>query len=471
MADLPRTITEAAQWLQSFRITSVELTQALLARSHATQETIAAFITLNDESALEAARRADADFKQGIVRGPLQGVPVAVKDILATVDAPTTANSRVLDPKWGDRADATAVRKLREAGAVITGKLGLHEFAIGWPDPETGFRIPKNPWDLSRTPGGSSSGTGAAVAAGLIYGGLGTDTGGSIRGPSAYCGISGIKATFGRVSKEGCVPLGYSLDNIGPMARTVRDCALMLQVLAGYDPADPSSADAPVPDMTAELTGSLAGVRIGVPHEYFFTVPELDTEVKSAVLTAIEQMRLAGATVVEVAIPHAAEARIAQWVIMISEAYAYHERDLQQRPELYGQYTRDTIQTGAFFTAADYIQAQRLRSLVKSECREALANVDVLVTPTMVGLAPRFDEFDPNAMLNRPSFTGIWNLTGFPALSVNCGFSSSGLPIGMQIIGRPFAEPTVFRVGDAYQQITDWHTRVPELAKEAASHE
>lgn len=222
---------------------------------------------------MAAARKADADFAAGIDRGPLQGIPLAIKDIISTSDAPTTANSNILDRAWGDRGDAPVTRKLREAGAVLTGKLGLSEFAIGRPDPATGFRIPKNPWNLEHSPGGSSSGTGAAIAAGLILGGLGTDTGGSIRGPSAYNGISGIKPTFGRVSKDGCVPLGYSLDNIGPMARSSRDCALMLQVLAGYDPNDPCSVDVPVPDMTGAITGSLKGLKIGVPRDYFFTAP------------------------------------------------------------------------------------------------------------------------------------------------------------------------------------------------------
>ena len=254
MPELPLTIAEAAEWLRSGRITSVALTEAQLARAHATQDTLAAFILIMDESALAAARQADADFAAGIDKGPLQGIPLGVKDIIATKDAPSTANSRVLDPAWGQRDDATVVKKLREAGAVIIGKLGLHEFALGWPDPDTGFRIPKNPWDLTRTPGGSSSGTGAAVGGGLILGGLGTGTGGSVRGPASYCGISGMKQTFGRVSKEGCVPLGYSLDHIGPMARTARDCAIMLQVMAGYDPLDLCSVDVPVPDMPGLMT-------------------------------------------------------------------------------------------------------------------------------------------------------------------------------------------------------------------------
>ncbi|HLH74483.1 MAG TPA: amidase [Chloroflexota bacterium] len=300
----------------------------------------------------------------------------------------------------------------------------------------------------------------------MVLGGLGTDTGGSIRGPSAYCGITGIKPTFGRVSKEGCVPLGYSLDNIGPMTRTVRDCAMMLQIMAGYDPADPCTEPVAVPDMTAEMDGSLANVRIGVPGEYFFTVPELDGEVKAAVLTALDQMKAAGATLVDVKIPHAAEARVAQRVTMLSEAYAYHEPTLQRCPELYGKYTRQTIQQGAFFSAADYVQAQRVRALIKAECAEILAHVDVVVVPTMLNVAPTFAGYNPDAMFCTPTFTGIWNLVGLPALSVCCGFSDASLPVAMQIIGKPFAEPIVFKVGDAYQQITDWHTRVPRFAKE-----
>ena len=340
MAELPQTIAAAGTWLRERRITSVALTEALLARAHAAQETIGAFITIADDAALAAARAADADFAHGVDRGPLQGIPLGIKDLLATADAPTTANSRVLDPAWGDRPDATAVRRLRAAGTVLLGKLVLHEFATGWPDSAIGFPVARNPWDPTRTPGGSSSGSGAAIAAGLILGGLGSDTSGSIRGPAAFCGISGLKPTFGRVSKEGCVPLGYSLDNVGPMARTARDCALLLQILAGYDAADPCSVDAPVPDMSAGLDGSLADVRVGVPRSYFFDVPELDGEVRAAVLGAIDAMATAGARIVEVAIPHAAAGAAATTVTIRSESYAYHEPDLRSRPQVYGRHTR-----------------------------------------------------------------------------------------------------------------------------------
>jgi aspartyl-tRNA(Asn)/glutamyl-tRNA(Gln) amidotransferase subunit A len=505
MADVPATISEAAEWLRKGRITSLRLTEILLERAHASQDSVAAFITITDESALVAAQRADAELASGVDRGPLHGVPLGIKDIIATVDAPTTANSNVLDPAWGTRDDATVIRKLREAGAVLMGKLGLAEFACGMPDPATGFRIPRNPWDLARSPGGSSSGTGAAIAAGLILGGLGTDTGGSIRNPAGWCGISGIKPTFGRVSKEGCVPLGYSLDNIGPMARTARDCALMLQVLAGYDAADPCSAPVPVPPMTdrlgvrptsdmreansgrtpftrlprgaamtvaedflaAPLGGSLTGVRIGIPRDAFFTEAALDAEVAETVLSAVNRMAAEGAIVVDLSLPHAPLGDAVLLATMLPEAYAYHEPDLLSRPEVYGKYTRQMLLLGSHYTGADYVQAQRLRSVITSECLSAISDVDVIVVPTALKTAPLLDEVDPERLLRDPIyFTGLWNVTGFPALSICCGFSGAGLPIGLQLVGKPFDEPTLFAVGDQYQQITDWHTRVPALAME-----
>jgi aspartyl-tRNA(Asn)/glutamyl-tRNA(Gln) amidotransferase subunit A len=285
-----------------------------------------------------------------------------------------------------------------------------------------------------------------------------------------------MKQTFGRVSKEGCVPLGHSLDHIGPMARTARDCAIMLQVMAGYDPLDLCSVDLPVPDMSGLMTGSLEGVRVGVLRDYFFTVPNLDAEVKAAVEAALTAMAEAGATLVEVAIPHAEAARQAQRITMAGEAYAYHEPDLKARPELYGKYTRQSLQLGAFFTAADYVQAQRLRPLIREECAAAFGDrsgqtgsrVDVLIVPTMPIVAPTFEEYDPDAMLRSYGFTPIWNLTGLPAISIPCGFSEAGLPVGMQVVGRPFDEPTVFKVADAYQHITDWHRRVPPIATSLA---
>jgi aspartyl-tRNA(Asn)/glutamyl-tRNA(Gln) amidotransferase subunit A len=464
--DLPATIGEAADSLRARHVSSVELTRALLARARAAQDTVGAFMTFTEDSALRAAEKADAELKQGTDRGPLHGIPLGIKDILATADAPTTANSLVLDPAWGERHDATTVRKLREAGAVILGKLVLHEFAIGFPDPATGLRFARNPWDLSRIPGGSSSGTAAALAAGLILGGLGTDTGGSIRGPAALCGISGLKPTYGRVSKEGCVPLSYSLDHIGPMARSMRDCALMLQVIAGFDPLDPCSANVQVPDFSSSLDGSFRGVRIGVPRAYFFDQPELDAEVRQAVLDAVDELARAGADVQDVSLTNLPLARIAQRTIMLSEAYAYHQADLSRQPQNYGKNTRAQILLGSLYSGADYVQAQRVRSAIVEEVRRGMAGVDVLITPMSLTVAPPFEDYDPNGMRRAPNYSAIWNVTGQPAASTCCGFAANGLPIGMQIIGKPFDEAMVLRVGDAYQRLTDWHERMPGATRE-----
>ena len=295
---------------------------------------------------------------------------------------------------------------------MLLGKLVLHEFATGWPDPATGFPVARNPWDPDRTPGGSSSGTGAAVAAGLVLGGLGTDTSGSIRGPAAFCGISGLKPTFGRVSKEGCVPLGFSLDSIGPMARTARDCALLLQTLAGPDAADPCSVDAPVPDWSAGLDGTLAGLRVGVPQGYFFDAPELDGEVRAAVLEAIEALAGAGARIVHPALPHAAAGAAATTVTIRAESYAYHDA----RPGGAPGAVRPPHPAGAAAGAA--VHGGRLRpgaagALARpGRMRAALEEADVLVMPTMLGPAGTFAGHDPDARLASPSFTGIWNLVG-----------------------------------------------------------
>ena len=463
---LPSTITEAADWLRGGRISSVELTRRLLTDAQAAQDSVGAFVTITEESALAAAQKADDELSRGNDRGPLHGVPLGVKDILATADAPTTAGSRVLDPAWGKRADATVVHKLREAGGVVLGKTVLHEFAIGWPDPETGLRYARNPWDLARSPGGSSTGTGAAIAAGFVLGGLGTDTGGSIRGPAAFSGITGLKPTFGRVSKEGCVPLSWSLDHIGPMARTARDCALMLQVMAGHDPLDSGSASVAVPDYVASLGGSVEGLRIGVPRTYFFDQPELNDEIRQAVLSAIDRLVAAGAVVREVVLPHAPIARQAQRAIMLSEAYAYHQADLASRLSEYGRHTRGQLLQGALYSGADYVQAQRVRTVIKGEVRHVMAEIDVLIMPAGTGVASKFEGYDPDAMRRAPNFMSIWNLTGLPALCVPCGFSSEGPPIGMQIVGKPFDEATVLRLGDTYQRVTDWHARTPFAMKE-----
>lgn len=466
MTEIPLTIKGAASAMRDGQITSVDLTAALLERIEHLNPRLGAFIAVTAEPALAAARQADADLNRGIDKGPLQGIPLGVKDIIATRDAPTTANSHILDRNWGANWDAPVVERLRNAGAVLLGKTVTSEFACGAPDPDNGFPMPKNPWNLEHSAAGSSAGTGIAVAAGLALGGVGTDTGGSVRAPAAANGHSGLKVTFGRVPKFGVVPLGYSLDSIGPMARTAWDCAALLGVMAGYDPRDPTAADVLVPDYTAALTGNVKGLRVGVPSSYFFDSLELNAEVKAAVLEGIQALERAGALVREVTIPHAEVAKIANNVIMSAEAFAYHHDDLRDRWQLYGRYTRTTIARGALFNGPDYVQAQRVRSYFKKAVAAAMADVDVLVTPTSATPAEKSANMDPLKRLTggSVSFTGVWNLIGLPALALPCGFSASGLPLSMQIVGKPFDEATVLRVGDAFQQLTDWHLQLPPIA-------
>ncbi len=466
--DLPLTIKDAAAGLRSGEYSSAELTAGFIRKAKELNPTLGAFITFIEDGAMSAAAAADANLAGGVDTGPLMGIPMAVKDIIATADAPTTANGLVLDPAWGAGYDATVVSKLRAAGAAITGKLVLNEFAIGQPDASKPFPMPQNPWDLERSASGSSSGTGIAVAAGLVLGGLGTDTGGSTRGPSSFNGHSGIKQTFGRVSKFGCVPLGYSLDGINPMARSAYDCAVILQAIAGYDPQDPCSVDVPVPDYVAALNGSVAGVRIGIPTTYFFDVPELDAEVKAGVLKSVEILKAAGAVIVNVMIPYAAEAKDANTIIMVSEAAAYHRPDLGSMFDTYGKFTSQVLARGVLFSGADYVQAQRFRSYFKKVIADVMSQVDVLIVPTSTTTAPKRAEMNPGMMLTQPSFTGIWNLTGMPALALPTGMSEAGLPMSMQIVGKPWDEAMVLRVGDAFQQLTSHHLNVPPIAAAVA---
>lgn len=469
MTDIPLTIKAAASAMRDGQITSAELTAAMLERIEHLNPRLGAFIAVTGDAAMVAAKQADADLDRGIDRGPLQGIPLGVKDIIATRDAPTTANSHILDPSWGADWDAPVVERLRNVGAVLVGKTVTSEFACGAPDPDNGFPMPRNPWNVEHSAAGSSAGTGIAVAAGLVLGGLGTDTGGSVRAPASVNGHTGLKVTFGRVPKFGCVPLGYSLDSIGPMARTAWDCAALLKVMAGYDPRDPTAADKPVPDYTAALSGNIQGLRIGVPGAYFFDSPELSAEVKAAVLEGLEVLKRAGAVVRDITIPHADIAKSANNVVMSAEAFAYHHDDLRDRWERYGRYTRTVIARGALFGGADYVQAQRFRSYFKKTVAAAMADVDVLVTPTSTTPAEKSADMDMTKRLLGVSFTGMWNLIGLPALAVPCGFSASGLPLSMQIVGKPFDEATVLRVGDAYQQAVDWQMRVPPIAQAVAA--
>jgi aspartyl-tRNA(Asn)/glutamyl-tRNA(Gln) amidotransferase subunit A len=464
---LPLTIEEAQAALRAGDVTSSELTEAALARVAELDERVGAFLEVN-AAAHEQAARADAELAAGTDRGPLHGIPFGLKDILATRDQPTTANSLVLDPAWGAGTDSVVTERIRESGAVIMGKLVLSEFAIGAPDANKPFPIPRNPWDLNRSPAGSSSGTGIAVATGMVLGGIGTDTGGSVRGPAAANGHTGLKVTFGRVPKWGVTPLGYSLDSVGPMARSAWDCAAILNVIAGHDPRDADAADEPTDDYLAGIEHGVEGLRVGLPRPYFFDHHELDAGARDAVEAVADQLASLGAVVSEVELPHSDIAKDANTLTMLSEALTYHRPDMgSERWSEYGSSTRMTIGRAALFSAADYVQAQRFRSWYARRAAQLMTEVDVLLTPTSPGIAPVSSEMtDPARRIRQPSYTGPFNLLGYPALALPAGFSPEGLPYSAQVVGAPFAEGLLLSAGHAYQQVTDWHRCVPPIVEQ-----
>jgi aspartyl-tRNA(Asn)/glutamyl-tRNA(Gln) amidotransferase subunit A len=452
------TIRELGARYRRRELSPVEVTQALLARIERLDPVLHAFVTRTADRALADARAAEDALGRGDGRA-LLGIPVAHKDIYLTRGIRTTGGSALL-ADWIPEDDATCVRRWREAGTVLLGKLITHEFAFGIQFPGHRFTPARNPWNPDHIPGGSSSGSGAALAAGLVCGATGSDTGGSIRGPAAFCGIVGLKPTYGRASRAGVLALSWTLDHTGPLARTVEDCAYLLQAMAGHDPADPASSRAPVDDYLAPLTRDTRGVRIGVPRAYFFE--GIDAEIERAFEEALETLRRLGAEVRDVQIPslHATHSFL---LILMAEAFAYHERDIRQHPELYGDVLRERILTGALVTAAEYTQAQRIRAQICRETADVLRDVDVLVTPTTLKPATPFTlAQDPDLGFPRSNMPPF-NLTGLPTLALPCGFSSSGLPLSLQLSGRPFDEGTVLRVGHAYEQATTWHTRRPPL--------
>jgi aspartyl-tRNA(Asn)/glutamyl-tRNA(Gln) amidotransferase subunit A len=464
LADLSYlSVAEAAARLRRKEFSPVELTEACLQRIAKSDGQLHAFITVTADLALEQARQAERELMRGSDRGPLHGIPIALKDLYATKGIRTTCHSAVLQD-WVPDFTATAAVKLTEAGAVLLGKLGMHEFAFGGPSIDAPFPAVRNPWNTAHVPGGSSSGSGAALAAGLCLGALGSDTGGSIRTPSSHCGIAGIKPTYGRVSRCGVVPLSWSLDHAGPMSRSVEDCALLLQVIAGHDSNDPTSAQVAVPDFRVDMKHEIKGLRIGVPRENWFgeqkgTDPDTET-VFDAALKTLESL---GAIVVAIDGRPFATARKANQTILIAEAYSYHEKRFQQAPETFGTSVRRRMLEGAFLSAADYIAALRARTVLSEQIRANFSRVDVFATPTAPRPPEAFDALDPNEQNLRPNFTNPFNLTGLPAISVPCGFTRGNLPVGLQIAAQPFDEATVFRVAYAFEQTTDWHKLRPVL--------
>jgi len=459
-------IAQLAEQIKKGAVSPREVTRAYLDRVQALDSKLNSYITVTAERALQEAQAAEEQIRAGGYHGLLHGIPLAHKDIIATKDIKTTCGSKVLKDHVPDH-DAAVIERLQAAGAVLLGKLNMNEFATITPSPYFG-RV-NNPWNVERNPGGSSSGSGAAVAAGLCAGALGTDTGGSIRIPAAFCGIVGLKATHGRISLFGVTPLSWSLDHVGPMTRTVQDAALMLQVLAGHDPRDLGSSEAPVTDYTAKLTGAVSGLRLGVPTRFF---PEYtDPEVKIAFDKAVAVLAGLGAKIEEVTLPALDETWPLAQVIMNGEANVWHEPYLRTQAEDYAPQVRKFLERGKPTLATDYVKAQRARALFRQEMLNAFAGIDALLTPGELIPPPPHDARsvsiegrETSLMAALISATCLFNLTGQPALTLPCGFTTTGLPLALQIVGKPFDEATVLQVGHAYEAHTAWHERRPAVS-------
>ena len=474
-------ITALREKLKSKEISSVELTRAYLDRIAATDDAINAFITVCEKEALAAATEADRQLAAGDTAA-LTGIPVALKDIFLTEGIRTTCASKILD-NFIAPYDATSVVNLKKNGAVIIGKLNMDEFAMGSSNENSAAGPVKNPWDSSKVTGGSSGGSAAAVAARQAVATLGTDTGGSIRQPASYCGVVGLKPTYGRVSRYGVIAYASSLDQVGPIARDVSDCATMLGAIAGYDPLDSTSIDRPVPDYKASLSGDLKGLRIGLPKEYF--IDGLDPDIKSATEAAIETYRELGAEIINVSLPHTDYAVACYYLVATAEASSNLARydgiryglrvdnndgliELyrQSRAAGFGAEVKRRIMLGTYalssgYYDAYYLKAQKVRTLIRQDFLDAFTKVDTILTPVAptpaFGLGEKMD--DPLQMYLSDIFTIPVNLAGTCAMSLPCGMSKENLPIGMQLIGQPFAEEQLLKVAHAYEQATEWHTQ------------
>jgi aspartyl-tRNA(Asn)/glutamyl-tRNA(Gln) amidotransferase subunit A len=456
------TIAEAARLIEKKELSPVELTQSRLDRIAKLDGKLHAFIRVLPDQAHAAARTAESEIMAGRYKGPLHGIPIGLKDIYETAGIPTTGHSKVMQDHV-PAADAFTVAKLKGAGGVVMGKLATHEFAFGGPSFDLPWPPARNPWDTSCFTGGSSSGTGAAVPAGLVLGGTGSDTGGSIRGPGAYCGIAGIKPTYGLCSRAGILPLAFSLDHAGPMAWTAEDCAIMLQAMAGHDPADPASANVAIPDFRSALTGDVKGLRIGLIRHFYTTDNEANAATRDAIDAAAKQYEAMGASVREITVSPLTEWASCGVLIMMCEAYAIHEANLKTRFTDFGEIFRDRMALAGLWTGADYIQAVRRRREMIDELDRAMADLDLVMTAAAPTEAPKIDEVPKFAIMERPSLTMPFNVTGSPAMSVCCGFTEAGLPLSFQIVGKRFADATVLRAADAYERATPWRGRRPAL--------
>jgi aspartyl-tRNA(Asn)/glutamyl-tRNA(Gln) amidotransferase subunit A len=485
MTDLTQlSITQALDQLRARAISAVELTQAYLARIEQHEPAIRAFITITAERALQSAADADAARARGEDK-PLLGIPLAIKDVLSTAGVQTTCGSKILDG-YVPVYSATVVQRLEAAGMIMLGKVNMDEFAMGSSTENSAYQITRNPWDPSRVPGGSSGGSAASVAARMAAGALGTDTGGSVRTPAGFCGIVGLKPSYGRVSRYGLVAFGSSLDCIGPMARTVEDVALLLQVMAGHDPLDSTSMPLEVPDYRAALTGSVRGLKVGVPKEYFIEGVQKDTA--DAVHAAIQQLRALGAELVEISLPHTDYSLPVYYIIAPAEASANLARydgirfgpkvDKGQmwdtykatRGQGFGPEVKRRIMLGTYALSAGYYdayygKAQQVRTLIRQDFEKAFEQVDVIAAPVTPHTAFKIGENvnDPLQMYLEDVFTLPASLAGVPGISLPCGFDSAGLPIGLQLIGRAFSEDVLLRAAHAYEQSSEWRERMPAL--------
>ncbi|MDP7102605.1 MAG: amidase [SAR202 cluster bacterium] len=460
-------IAEAADRISAGRLSPVELIQAHLDRIDKTQPQLNSFITLLADDAIEQATQAETEIRADNSRGPLHGIPIGLKDLYYTKGIRTTVGSAILRDFVPDY-DAAVTERFRDAGAIIVGKLQMHEFALGSTSTNPHDGPARNPWDTSRVTGGSSGGSGAAVAAGQCMGALGSDTGGSIRIPSGLCGIVGFKPTFGRVSRHGVYPLAWTLDTVGPMTRTVQDSAIIMNTIAGHDPRDQSSVTAPDEDFTSELDAGVRGLRVGVPEEFFYDV--IDPEVSAAVDRAIGVLADLGASVERVSIPVLDHSLAISSTILMTEAAEVHATHLREQPELIGADVRGRLHAGTLTPAVSYIKAQRARAAFNQGMAEAMERFDVLVAPTAVTGAPGIEETvvdvggrSENILSLMSRLTRPFNICGYPTASVPCGFTNAGMPIGLQIAASPFADATALRAAHAYEQATEWHTCKPPV--------
>jgi aspartyl-tRNA(Asn)/glutamyl-tRNA(Gln) amidotransferase subunit A len=461
------TLAEAARLIATRKLSPVEYTASLLARIEALDPQLNAFITRTPDVAKVAARTAEAEIMRGNLRGPLHGIPFALKDIYDTAGILTSGHSRTCIDRIPDK-DATTVVRLKAAGAVLTGKLATHEFAHGGPSFDLPWPPARNPWNTAHFTGGSSSGSGAALAARLVPASLGSDTGGSIRGPASLCGVAGLKPTYGLVSRAGVLPNSYSYDHCGPMARTSQDCALLLNTIAGHDPADPASSPRPVEDLAKGINSGIKGLRIGIIRHFWEKDVHIDAQASAAIEQALEVLRELGALTEDVSMRPLQAYSDVKIVMAETELFSLHLPELVARPGAFGQDFRVRSLAACLFTSEDYVRASRERRAMIEEMQPLYRRYDLLLTANG-SPAPRLDTHDPLAFWKRPNFTSPFNCTGGPALALLCGFSNNGLPLSLQIAGRPHEDNLVLRAGHAYETATGFFKRMPDLRPGAAS--